>query len=78
MWYLWTALVLVAGAVVVIVTARHTASHPFRCRHCGKTFSIKWTKVLTTIHSGNDYKLECPHCKTKDWCTQQPKSSKGE
>ena len=70
--YLWTALVPVAGAILAFLSARHTASHPFRCRHCGKTFSIKWTKVLTTFHSGNDYKLECPHCKTKDWCSWLP------
>ena len=74
MWYLWTALALIAGAAVVIITAKQIASRSFRCKCCGKTFHIKWTKVLTTIHSGNDYMLECPHCKTKDWCAQQPKS----
>ena len=71
--YLLTALILIAAAAIIVILARRIASHTFRCRHCSKDFNIKWTRVVVTEHSDNEYMLVCPYCKTKDWCTQQPK-----
>ena len=72
--YLLTILIPVAALAVIVILAKGIASNFFKCKHCGKEFSIKWTKVIITEHSGNNYKLLCPHCNTKDWCTTQPKS----
>ena len=71
--YLLIALILVVAAIVVVLLARKIASHKFKCRHCSKNFYIKWPRVIITEHSGSEYKLVCPFCKTKDWCTEQPK-----
>jgi len=71
--YLLTALILIAAAAIIVILAKRIASHTFRCRHCSKDFNIKWTRVVVTEHSDNEYMLVCPYCETKDWCTQQPK-----
>ena len=71
--YLLTALILIAAAAIIVILARHIASHTFRCKHCAKDFNIKWSKAVVTEHSDNEYMLVCTYCKTKDWCTQQPK-----
>ena len=72
---LLTALILLAAATAVILTAKHIASHIFRCKHCSGEFRINWTKVLVTEHSGSEYRLVCPFCKIKDWCSEQTKHS---
>ncbi len=72
---LFTMLIpLVAVAVIVIVAIR-IASHTFKCKHCSGEFKIKWSRVLTTMHSDHEYMLECPHCKTKDWCSMLPRDN---
>ena len=68
--------VLIAGiwilaATIVVVLAKRTASHSFQCRHCGQKFEISWKRAIITEHSGSDYKLLCPACNVRDWCTQR-------
>ena len=71
--FLFIALIPVVSAVIVVILARRIASHTFKCNNCLKDFRIKWSRVLTAEHSDGEYMLVCPHCKTKDWCTEQPK-----
>ncbi len=73
MGFLFLAFLFIVAAAVIVAVAISIASHRFRCRHCSKAFRINWTKVITTEHSGSEYMLVCPFCKTKDWCTEQPK-----
>ncbi len=67
-------LIFIVAAIAVVLIAKKTASHKFKCRHCSKEFRIKWSKVMITEHSGSEYKLVCPFCKVKDWCTEQAKN----
>ena len=65
-------LIVIAVAVAVIVSlSKRIASHSFKCNSCEQEFKIKWTKVIFTVHSGNEYLLVCPHCKNKGWCTKK-------
>ena len=73
--FLLIAFIFIVATVVVILIAKGTASHKFKCKHCAKEFRVTWSKVVITEHSGNEYKLVCPCCKTKDWCTEQPKNT---
>ena len=73
MQYLLVTLIPIVAATVIVIFAKRIAAHSFKCKHCSKMFRIKWTEVIVTEHSENEYKLLCPHCKTKDWCTEQPK-----
>ncbi len=70
--FLFLALLFIVAAAVIVAVAKSIASHRFICKHCSKAFRIKWTKVITAEHSGSEYMLVCPFCKTKDWCTEQP------
>ena len=72
MTYLWIGLLFIAAAIVIIVVAKRTAAHRFKCKHCAKEFKIKWTKAIITEHSGSEYKLKCPFCQTNGWCIEQP------
>ena len=74
--YLFVILIPVLAVVTVAVLAKRIASHTFRCRHCGGEFNISRSRAFITMHSDNEYMLLCPYCKTKDWCTQLPKSNK--
>ena len=69
--YLFSALIFIISAAIIVLVAKNTASHQFKCRHCSKEFYVNWLKILVTEHSDNEYKLECPFCKIKDWCTEQ-------
>ena len=71
--YLFVALIPIVAAAIIAIAAKRIASHTFRCKHCAKEFHIKWSKVMIMVHSDHEYLLACPHCKTKDWCTEQPK-----
>ena len=70
--YVISALIPAVAVAVIVIVAKRIASHTFQCGHCGGEFSVKWTKVLVTVHSDDAYKLECPYCKTRDWCEKQP------
>ena len=70
--HLFAALIPIVAVAIVVILAKRIASHSFKCKHCFKEFNIKWSKVVITEHSGNEYLLVCPYCKTKDWCTEQP------
>ena len=70
MYLVYTALVIVIAVAIVIVLAIRIAKHSFQCKHCNKSFRIKWTKVLVTQHSGKEYMLVCPYCKVKNWCAE--------
>ena len=70
--YLFAVLIPIVAVAIVVILAKRIASHSFKCKHCSKEFNIKWSKVVITEHSGNEYLLVCPYCKTKDWCTEQP------
>lgn len=72
--FLLIALIFIVATAVVVLIAKSTALHKFKCRHCSEEFNITWPKVIITEHSGGEYKLACPFCKTKDWCTEQPKN----
>lgn len=69
--YFLIALIPIVAAVIIVILARRAASHTFKCKHCSEEFNIKWSKVVVTEHSGNEYMLTCPYCETKDWCTEQ-------
>lgn len=73
--FLLIALIFIIAAAVIVLIAKNISSHKFKCRHCAKVFCIKWSKVIITEHSGSEYKLVCPFCKIKDWCTEQPQNS---
>ena len=70
--YLFAVLVPAIAVAVVIIVARSVAAHDFKCRHCGNIFKIKWTRVLITEHADKEYRLTCPHCAKRDFCTEQP------
>ena len=72
--YLLVVLIPIVAVAIIVIIAKRIAAHTFKCKHCSKEFSIKWLKAVVTEHSGNEYVLECPYCKTKDWCTEQSKS----
>ncbi len=72
--YLLIALILIMAIVVVVLIAKSISLHKFKCKHCSNEFNIKWPKIIITEHSGSEYKLVCPFCKIKDWCTEQPKT----
>ena len=72
--YFFTILIPAVAIAIVVILAKRISSHTFRCKHCSKDFGIKWFKVIITEHSDNEYMLTCPHCKTKDWCTEQSKT----
>ena len=69
--YIISALIPVIAVAIVVVLAKRIASHTFWCKHCFKEFKIRWSKVIVTEHSGNEYMLVCPYCKIKDWCTEK-------
>ena len=72
--FLLTALIFIAAAAIVVLAAKHVASHEFKCKHCSTTFHIKMSRAVLAEHSGDSYKLVCPHCSTKDWCMEQTKT----
>ena len=74
--YLYAVLIIMAAAAIVVLLSKRIASHAFKCKHCSGEFYIKWPKVIVTMHVGKEYKMVCPDCKTKGWCTQQPKNSR--
>jgi len=69
--YFFAALIPLASAAIIVILAKRIASHTFHCKHCGKKFNIKWSKVVVTEHCDNEDMLICPYCKIKDWCTEQ-------
>lgn len=71
--YIIAVLIPIVAVATVVILAKRIAAHPFKCKHCARTFSIKWSRVIVTEHSGNEYMLVCPHCNTRDWCTEQEK-----
>lgn len=73
--HLFIVLVPIVGVAIIVIFAKRIASHTFKCKHCSKAFTIKWSKVIVTEHSDNEYMLICPYCKTKGWCTEQPKNN---
>lgn len=71
--YLFTVLIPIVAVAIVVILSKRIASHTFKCKRCSKEFNIKWSKVIVTEHSDNEYMLVCPYCETKGWCTEQPK-----
>ena len=65
-------LIPIVAATIVVILAKRIASHTFKCKHCSKEFRIKWSKVIVTEHSDDEYMLVCPYYKPKDWCTERP------
>lgn len=74
--YFFAALIPTIAVAIVVILAKRIASHTFICKQCSKEFCIKWSKVIVTEHSDNEYLLVCPYCKTKGWCTEQQKKQK--
>ena len=72
--YFFLALIPIVAIAIIVILAKRISSHTFKCKHCSKEFGIKWFNVIVTMHSDNEYMLTCPHCKTKDWCTEQSKT----
>ena len=70
MYILLTVLLCIIAMATVILTAKNIASHKFECKHCSMEFRIKWTKVIITEHSNNEYMLTCPFCNVRGWCTE--------
>ena len=73
--HLFTIMIPVIAVAIIVILVKRIAGNTFKCKHCAKEFHIKWSKVLVTEHSGDEYLLICPHCKTKDWCKEQPKNN---
>ena len=73
--HLFTVMIPVIAVAIIVILVKRIVGHTFKCKHCAKEFYIKWSKVLVTEHSGDEYLLICPHCKTKDWCKEQPKNN---
>lgn len=71
--YLFIVAIPIVALAIVVILAKRIASHTFKCKHCSREFSIKWSQVVITEHSGSEYKLLCPFCKVRDWCTEQLK-----
>ena len=71
--YLFDVLIPIVAVAIIVIIAKRIASHTFKCKHCSNEFNIKWSKIVVTEHSGNEYMLVCPYCNTKDWCTEQSK-----
>ena len=71
--FLFIAVPFIIVIIVITIVAKRIASHNFKCKHCNKEFCINWYKVIFTEHSSDEYRLVCPFCNTKDWCTEQPK-----
>lgn len=69
--YFLIIFIFVAAAAVIVLIAKSIASHTFKCSHCSKAFYVTWPRIIITEHSGNAYRLTCPFCKIKDWCTEQ-------
>ncbi len=69
--YVISVLIPIIAIAIVVILSKRIASHTFKCKHCSEEFNIKWSRVVITEHSGNEYMLVCPHCKTKDWCEEQ-------
>ena len=72
--YFITALIPIIAIIVVILISKRIASHKFKCKHCFKEFTIKWTTVLITMHDKNEYLIKCPYCYIKDWCIKRQKN----
>ena len=70
---IFSILIPVAAVTLIVILAMRIASHTFRCKHCSAEFKIKWTQVLITEHSDNEYMLVCPQCMKKAWCTMEKK-----
>ena len=73
--YLVAAIIPVVAVITVVIVAKRIASHTFICKNCSAEFKIAPLKVLVTSHCDNEYMLECPCCKTKDWCIMRSKKS---
>ncbi len=69
-WLCMGALVVLAAGVVLLI-ARRLSGHTFACRHCGRTFSPDWKQMIFEIHALDAYKIRCPHCRVKDFCTDR-------
>ena len=41
--YLFTLLIPIVAVTIVVILAKHIASHTFKCKHCSKEFHIKWS-----------------------------------
>ena len=55
----WIALLIpILAAAVIVLLAMRVASHSFQCKHCAGQFHIRWPRVLITVHSGSEYKLD--------------------
>ncbi|MGX8850916.1 hypothetical protein [Amedibacillus sp. YH-ame10] len=54
--------------LVGILKGKRLCKHTFLCRHCHKEFHPRWTKIIFEIHAFDEFQLECPYCKTKDFC----------
>ena len=70
---LLTALIPILAVAVIIILSMRIASRSFKCKKCDNEFHIKWTQVLVTEHSDDEYMLVCPHCKNKGWCKMEMK-----
>lgn len=69
--FLFVVLPFVIAVIVIVVVAKKITLHSFKCKHCSKEFHVNWPRVIITEHSGSEYRLVCPFCKIKDWCTEQ-------
>lgn len=59
---------IIIVAVVGVFKGKILSKHYFLCKHCGRKFKLKWTKLIFEVHAFNEFKVECPYCKIKDFC----------
>ncbi len=70
----WGGLPFLIIAVLIIATMVmvrwHTRNTAYRCQACAGAFMISaWTDFLSP-HMSDRKLLQCPHCKTSDWCQE--------
>lgn len=66
---------LIIAALVIGITAENVRKTVYVCPHCGGRFKPGWRGVFAP-HIQDEYKLKCPHCQKRDWCSPSYKQEK--
>lgn len=53
--------------VLVLIKGLTLSKHKFKCSQCNKEFYPKWYQVMFETHSGEYFRIKCPHCKKKKY-----------
>lgn len=61
--------VLLVLAALVVGQAHALSRCRFWCKSCGELFALPWTKLILRQHVNEEWRLTCPRCGHKGWCT---------